>query len=414
MHIIILCLSCLSCFLWTGLRAQEGSANVPLPTLSESELQYFQLLVQGNNRFAFDLYQRVKNQSGNLCFSSYSIVTGLGLVAVGAKGETAYQFQHAFRYSLSLLLFIGDLNESLQKPSASKSGNHVLLANALWVDQSLPILPSFKQTLLRNFKTAVQPLDFKHDVGISIQKINQWVLHNTNGKINNILSTQDATMNTHMILTTAACMKAQWANPFDSFLTTRKSFYLTAQRTFLADMMQNTADYLLWKGEQWEMLVLPFEKGEQGAQLAMAILLPKKNVSLAELEKNLTWENWQQWKSQLQNQRVALTLPRFHIEKRLELEPILTAMGFTLALSPKADFSEMTGQKGVYLNRAIHKTSIRLEEEGTEIMTAGRAKLAATQKNGSPYEFIADRPFAFIIWDQKTDSIVFMGRLSLP
>ncbi len=415
MHMITVCLCCLSCLLWSGVGAQEENTKAPLSTLSESEVQHFQLLVQGNNRFAFDLYQHLRTQPGNLYFSSYSIVTGLGLAAVGAKGETAHQFQHAFRYSPSLLLFIGDLNESLQKSSTSKSANQVFLANALWIDQSLLILPSFKQTLLRNFRTAVQLLDFQHDLSRSIQKMNQWVLQQTNEKINNMVSTQDATMNTRMMLTTAAWMKEQWASPFDPSLTKRQSFYLTAQRTFLVDMMQNTADYLLWKGEQWDMLVLPFEKADQGAQLAMAIFLPQKNVPLIELEKNLTWENWRQWQSQLQSQKVTLVLPRFRIEKRLNLEPVLKSMGFHSVFSSAADFSAITEEKGVYLNQAIHKAGIRLEEKGVDITASrGRSKSVKTVKTESAYEFIADRPFTFIIWDQKTDSIVFMGRLSLP
>jgi serpin B len=413
-HIILLYLVCLSFLLRPELEAQDESTHTPLPTLSEFEVQYFQIFVQGNNRFAFDLYQRLKNQPGNLYFSPYSIVSGLGLIAAGAKGETAHQFQQAFHYSLSLLLFIGDLNESLQKPSASKNANQVLLANALWMDQSLPILPSFKQILLRNFRTAAQPVDFKHNLSRSIQKINQWILQHTDGKINNMVLTQDATVNTQMILTTAASMKEQWAYPFDPSLTKRQSFYLTNQRSFLAEMMQNTADYLIWKGEQWEMLILPFEKGNRETQLGMAILVPKKDVSLAELEKNLTWENWRQWKNQLQSQKITLTFPRVRIEKRLDLEPTLKALGFSLLFNPEADFSGITEKKGVYLNQAVHKSSIRFEEEGTERTMVRGIKRTATVKTESSNEFTVDRPFIFIIWDQKTDVIVFMGRLALP
>lgn len=411
MRVLRRCLLCLGCLFIPLLKAQE----LPLPTLSESETLHFQMLVEGNNRFAFDLYQHMKQQSGNLYFSPYSIAAGLSLVSIGAKGVTAQAFQHAFRYSPALLLFIGDLNESLQKSSASKNTAQVLLANAVWIDKSIPLLPSFKQTFLRNFRTPLQPIDFANDLSLSIQKINQWVSQQTQGKVGNMLSGQDVNVNTRIVLTTAAYLKGSWTYPFDQRSTKRIPFQVSPQRALLTDMMQNTSNYLLWKGEQWDVLAVPYERGDQGAHLTMVILLPKKDVLLNALEKNLTWENWQQWKGQLQNQSVALTLPRFRIDKRLDLEIVLKGLGFSSMFTPEANFSAMTAEKGIHINKAIHKTSIKLDEKGVDISTVAGLKPASSVKTDeAPYEFIADRPFIFIIWDQKTDSIVFMGRLSQP
>src|SRR5262249_33047994 len=150
-------LTYLGLILFISLGAQK---NFPLSTLSESEIAYFKTLVEGNNRFAFDLYHRLKSDPGNIYFSSYSIISGLAMPAIGAKGETAHQFQRTFRYSPALLLLIGDLNQSLEKSSESKSQTQVLLANALWLDKSLSILPSFKQTFLRDFRENFQVVDF--------------------------------------------------------------------------------------------------------------------------------------------------------------------------------------------------------------------------------------------------------------
>lgn len=174
-----LCLNMLGCLLTACLlNAQEENTPPPLSTLSESEVVHFGLLVQGNNRFGFDLYQHLKNQPGNLYFSPYSIVTGLGMVSVGAGGETANQFQRAFRYSPPLLLFIGDLDASLKGDKAEQ----VLLANGLWVDKSVKVFPSFTVALKRNFRFDLQPIDFVNNLNPSIQKINQWISKQTEGK----------------------------------------------------------------------------------------------------------------------------------------------------------------------------------------------------------------------------------------
>jgi serine protease inhibitor len=393
------------------LNAQEENTKPPLSTLSEAEVVHFEMLVQGNNRFAFDLYQHLRNQPGNLYFSPYSIVTGLGMVSLGARGETANQFQRAFRYSTPLLLFIGDLDASLKGDKAGQ----VLLANGLWIDQSVKIFPSFTVTLKRNFRFELQPVDFASNLNPSIQKINQWTSKQTAGKIGSEVAPQDVTVNSRMILTTAAYIKGQWAYPFNREQSKRLPFQISARRTFLADMMQHTAQYMLLKGEKWDILVIPFEHKGEGAQLMMVILLPKKDVPIADLEKEFTWENWRQWEKQLSSQLVTLTLPSFRIDKRLDLNTTLKALGFSKLFNSEANFSAMTEEKGIFLNTAIHKTSIRVDEKGTDANAVVSAKPATLAAEGTaPYEFTADHPFIFMIWDQKTDSILFMGRLALP
>jgi serine protease inhibitor len=403
-HIGLICFG----FLFPSLKAQEK----PLPNLNESEISYFKTFVEGNNRFAFDLYQHLRGHSGNLYFSPYSIITGLGMAAIGVKGEAARQIQQTIRYSPALLLFVGDLNESLQRTSTSQA--QVLLANALWLDKSISVLPSFKQTLMRDFRTTLQPVDFAHDPSQSVQKINQWVLQQTRGLANNMVQSQDLTVETRMVLTTAAELKGQWTYPFDHNLTKQRPFQIAAQRAFQTDMMYNTSRDLLWKGKKWDILVVPYLREEQGAQIAMVIFLPKVEVSLAELEKNLTWENWQQWKEQFQSQEVNLTLPRFRIDQRLNLETALKALNLRLIFSPEVDFSEMTNQKGIYLNQFLHRTSIRLDERGASMSGEKVKPVAPSNGKEVANEFMVDRPFVFMIWDQKTDTILFMGRLALP
>jgi serpin B len=109
---------------------------------------------------------------------------------------------------------------------------------------------------------------------------------------------------------------------------------------------------------------------------------------------------------------VTLTLPRFHIERGIDLESLLKSMDLNIIFTSEADFSGITGQKGVPLDQALHKTSIRVDEKGTDVLVG--MKPAEHGKGKNPYEMVADRPFVFMILDQKTDSILFIGRLSLP
>lgn len=399
------------------LNGKEENLNAPpLSTLSDGEVSHFQMLVEGNNRFGFDLYQHLKNQSGNLYFSPYSIVTGLGMAAIGARGDTQLEFQHAFRYVIPLLLFIGDLNQELQKgDSKNMTAARLSIANELWIDKKIKVLPSFIQVLMKDFRSPLQQVDFHVELTQSIQKINQWVLQRTSGKIQNILSSQDVTANTMMALTTAAQIKGSWASPFDRKETKQVSFYSTPQRALHAEMMQNTGQYSVWRGEKWDILALPYEQGKEGAQLMMAILLPKKDVSLKELEAQLTLDHWKNWKGLLKNDWVTVTLPIFRITHRLDLKNVLKALGFVTTFNEAANFGALTEEKGVFIDTAIHKASIKIDENGSDVSTIGKRVISLAKKEEKEASvFNVDHPFVFIIWDQRTDSILFMGRVNTP
>lgn len=411
-----ICLGCFACLFSVALFAQTESSDSLSSSIFPSEKQFFQTVMAGNNRFAFDFYHRVKNKPGNLCFSSHSIVAGLAMVAMGTKGETAHQFQHALHYSLSLLPLIGDFNALLQSSVDTKNISRVWLANALWVQNDLTFFPSFTLALQRGFNSSLQFLNFEKESSRSILQINKWTSQKTDNKINSLVSGREVNSKTRFLLTTAFYMQGPWENPFDPRQTKRLSFRLSPQRSFLADMMHATSQYLLWKGDKWDLLVLPYAQGQSELQLALAIILPKEG-EIEEVEKDLSWESWQNGLSQLEMQAVSLTLPRFRIEDRFDLNAELESLGIKLPFNSEADFSGMTKKKGLFLNEAVHKISFRIDERGSEMISysAKAAKSTPEPIGGqAPYEFLADRPFIFVVWDQKSDLILLMGRLSLP
>jgi serpin B len=91
----------------------------------------------------------------------------------------------------------------------------------------------------------------------------------------------------------------------------------------------------------------------------------------------------------------------------------LKSMGLSLIFTTEADFSGITGQKDIYLNKAIHKAVIQVDETGTAIAPIAQ-NLPAAVGSEPPYEFKANHPFLFIVWERQTGSILLMGRLSLP
>jgi serpin B len=160
-----------------------------------------------------------------------------------------------------------------------------------------------------------------------------------------------------------------------------------------------------------QVLELPYARD---GSLSMIILLPKQVDGLADLEKRLTAENLQTWTDELQPQRVAVWLPKFKMTSEFSLSDALKAMGMPLAFSDQADFSGMSTQERLFISAVIHKAFVDVDEEGTEAAAATAVavmKSATARPAEDSIEFRADHPFVFLIRDQRTQSILFFGRV---
>ena len=119
--------------------------------------------------------------------------------------------------------------------------------------------------------------------------------------------------------------------------------------------------------------------------------------------------------TELTNQPVALTLPRFKIETGTKLVGLLQALGMTSAFSSAADFSGMDGTRTLVITDILHDAFIDVAENGTKaagstgvVMGTG----AAAPPTGLPVN--ANRPFIYFLRDDPTGAILFMGRVQNP
>lgn len=395
----------------------EDLYHVLVPKKEEIDLnkdEYFQQIIGGMNQFAFDLYQQLKSKQGNLLFSPYSIATGISMVGMGTKGGTSAEIQKALHYSLNLSPLIHDLNQYLTANAAASRSSYsfLSLADAIWLQETIPLLPSFQIALKRNFGLILQPVNFENS-SQALRTINQWVSQLTHGKINQILSSQDLNPATQLILTTGFYWKGEWEMPFDRQETTKAPFVYRGH-PMQVEMMKQTSPFLTLFAEHFEMIEIPFRKVlDSQAQLAMLLFLPKEGRELAQLEKDFNAAQWKQWTQQLKSQGIELHLPKFRAEGSFDLHPILKSLGINKAFDPSADFSSVSEKRKVYLNRAVHKALMRIDESGSDgsMVAAVRRKQTLEQK----IEIIkADRPFFFVVQDKETGLILSIGRIVQP
>jgi len=376
-------------------------------------------VAEGCNRFAFDLYARLKGAEGNLFLSPYSISTALTMTYAGARGETADQMAKVLCLPASgedVHGAYGALQNDLNAAGA-KGAFDLVVANRLWGQKGYGFLPDYLALVEKKYGAGLEQVDFAGATEAARQTINVWIEKQTRDKIKDLLKPGVLDAMTRLVLTNAIYFKGKWAEEFDKKLTRDEDFFLTPEKKVAAPLMHQKAKFGYFEGDGLQALELPY----QGDRLTMVVLLPKRNVppgakdGLAALETALSAEKLAEWIGQLRRREVQVALPRFKTTAEFSLAETLVAMGMADAFNPNAaDFSGMTGTKDLFISAVVHKAFVDVNEEGTEAAAATGVVVGVTSMPEPPPVFRADHPFLFLIRDTKTGAILFLGRILDP
>ena len=375
-----------------------------------------------NNRFAFDLYSRLAKDheytGGNLFFSPFSISSALALTYEGAKGKTADEIRSVFYFpenDTARRRGFSDLNAGINNGDTSYS---LRTANALWAEKTYPFLAEYVSTAERSYGAKTTNLDFKGHPEDSRITINTWVENKTEDRIKDLIPAGVIDPMTRLVITNAIYFKGDWVMQFDKNETADAEFRTEPGKTVKVPMMQRTdedAVYLYAENRDLQMLSIPYEH-TTGKELSMVVLLPKSD-NLTTTEASLNADTLSALQQSAASRRVMVYFPKFTLKTKYSLPDVLGAMGMPTAFTGNADFSGMDGTKNLLISDVIHQAFVDVNEEGTEsaAATAVVMKLGAMPAKPEPVPvFRADHPFIFLIQDDETGSILFIGRVINP
>ncbi len=375
--------------------------------------EHTEQLVRDNTAFAFDLYAQLKNEPGNLFLSPYSISTALAMTYAGAQEQTAEQMAQALNFSLPQAHLHGAFGYLIKQINRqAEAGDYDLsVANALWLQQDYEFLATYLGLVSAHYEAALERVDFVRQTEPSRQRINDWVARQTEGKIEDLIPEGAVHRLTRLVLTNAIYFKGDWAQQFDPDKTQEADFTVSPDKTVKAPLMHQQDDFRYAQTDTLQILELPYK----GKALSMLVLLPDKADGLAALEAKLNAENLSRWQQQMRQREVIVYLPRFEITSQFGLSDTLSAMGMPDAFTENANFSGMDGTRELFISDVLHKAFVEVNEEGTEAAAATGVIVGITSRSLlQPPIFRADRPFIFLIKDNATGSILFLGRLADP
>jgi serpin B len=358
------------------------------------------------NAFAFDLYAHLSDQSSNNIFlSPISIATTLAMAHSGARGDTATQMAEALHLpprNINIDAGFGALLHELKVTNISDS--QFILADSLWGQQGHPFLAPFLKVACDQYFAQLNLIDFAANSDLSRKQINDWVFGQTGGKIQEAISPGILNVDTKLVLINTVYFKGQWAAKFDKSLTKSLPFYSDSGATNIVSMMHAVVSVNYVQDDTLQVLELPYISNH----LSMLIFLPKRGHTLNEIERTFTFERMEQLRVKSRVTEANVFLPRFNVQSRFRLDELLIAMGMTNAFSGAADFSGIEAEKSLPIDAFVHDASINVNEDGTEAAAAS----ADLRELSSPLLFRVNHPFLFLIRDNVTGCVLFLGRVS--
>jgi serpin B len=298
------------------------------------------------------------------------------------------------------------LNQSLN----SQPGVVLNLANAIWYKEGLHLKPGFVSDNRNFFSAKLAGVDFAKPE--SAQTINDWADTSTHGKIKQVVQWPFDPL-PRVILANAIYFKGKWDRPFDKQATKDHAFNVLPGGTpKQVPTMWQHGHFNYQQGDGFQAVRLPYT----GGHLQMYLFLPDTNSSPTKLLADLNANTWRdKILPKFQDKEGTLALPRFKLDYDVILNDPLKALGMRQAFSNGADFSAMADEP-LFVSEVKQKSFVEVNEEGTEAaaVTTVTMLAGAVQRPAKPFEMIVDRPFLFVIGDDETKSILFMGVIHDP
>ena len=373
-----------------------------------------QSLASTNNAFAVDFYKQILDAESdqNIFFSPVGMHLAFSLLYEGAKGETAEQMERVFGFESDESLRHNVTSYALSSLNRDDFHATLTMVNALWITDKYEIYESYLDIARSTYLAGAQTVDFT-DENDSVKRINKWAAEKTNDKITKVIDKDVVNKDTVMVINNAIYFKGTWLTKFIEEFTKESKFHTDATHSVNTDFMNVEDAFNYTHSDGAQVLQMPY----LGDRLSMLVVLPD-DPDMREFEEYLSAQQIQRWTDNLSHQEVIVSMPKFDMRTNYNLNDHLTAMGMPDAFDPdNADLLGIAYVKPLFVGQATQDAFIKVNEGGTE---AAAITAIPTITVGSPFSlsprpmFIADHPFLFVISDDESGMILFMGRISNP
>jgi len=372
-------------------------------------------LVSGNTRFALNILKELQkeDEGRNIFISPLSVSVALAMIYNGARGQTSDAIAKTLQINgIDLNTINQGFRDLMDSQLNADDRVSLRIGNSIWIRKSFEqsIKANFRDTLIKYFGSEILPRQFS-DPG-TVDEINSWAKKATEGKIDKII--ENIPYDTMLFIINAIYFKGEWADKFDESRTRQRSFYLQNDEEILAPMMSKTERCRYYSDDIVQIIRLPYGRGK----IAMYILLPEESTDLDSFVQGLEQDKLDNIMTKMRGIELELQIPKLKLEYgKKQLNNVLTGLGMGSAFSGEsADLEGLASIKPdkLYISFVDHKAVVEVNEEGTEAAAVTSIGLRLTSISMTIPKFVVDRPYLFMIRDDRSGSIIFIGKIMNP
>ncbi len=368
--------------------------------LSDEQYNRF---VNGSNAFAFRLFKHTLGMDSEV-ISPLSVSYLMGMLANGASGQTLDEIVKTMGCEG---MSVADINAAcktmMQRAASADASTVVNLANYVALNRQYRLNANFSAALADSYKAGVEQIDFTSPQ--ATEHINSWCASHTGGMIPQIVDNVDPGAVSYIM--NAIYFNGTWADKFDEAMTKTERFSGYTRDVKRVPMMHNNGKYMYCSRDGYAAVALPYGNGSY----RMTVILPDEGKGVADIMRGFDEKAFASLPRNMAECIVDLKLPRFTTSVTLPLNGIVSNLGAPTMFSSGADFSRLADGR-MLVSQMLQKAKIEVSEQGTKAAAVTAAIMTTTALAPEPrrVEFHADRPFAYIISDSTTGTILFIGQ----
>ena len=375
--------------------ASDGSKPKTI-TLTDAERE----LVKANNNFALRLFREARTEE-NAILSPLSITYALGMLNNGATGRTQQEINEVLGFGEAGAAAINAFFRKMLTEAPKLDDTKVAIGNTIFVNEGMGyrLQDAFVQTVNNYYDAQPQARNFTD--GKTMDVINQWASDHTNGMIKQILDAESFDPMAVSYLLNAIYFKGDWTEEFDPQSTTEESFNGGDAVPMMRHAFYSGLDYA--ENDLYQAVSLPYGLGAY----KMTIFLPKEGKTVADVLNQMTDESWKNFS---EDYAVDVKLPRFETQTDQDLKEIMSNLGMPTAFIPTyADFPYFCNEQ-IYISLMKQVAKIKVNEQGSEAAAVTIIGEKATSCKPNYAAFHATRPFLYLITEQSTGVVFFIGQ----
>lgn len=395
--------------------AKKEFTEKPL-VLTRSEGEF----VKGTNSFTFNLFKTAldsgHHDGKDIMISPLSVSFVLGALNNGAVGETSQEIVDVLGFSGGTTEDINVFCRKIMEGSGFVDNDVVVeMANAVMINKDYGLKEPFEEKMVTYYDAYIESLDFS-DVDGVVKRVNDWCNTHSGGLIPRIIEKEEVLPSTVLYALNSIYFKGEWKNKFREEDTEKEVFTGINGSTMRVDMMSRNSDMQYFYTDTWSCVSLPYGNGSY----SMYIILPDEGVDFNDFITSLDSDVWSNVLTTTGSfHDVRFKMPKLDVECSFDLIDMMKELGVRKAFSSDAEFTEMCDnvRQNLYLGLLKQKSRIIVDESGTKaaaVTIGGMLGTMAPPSEDQPIIFHADRPFVYIIQENHTGTIYFIGAKLRP